>query len=38
MVHCVEYTGVPLRVLLAEAGVKPSAKWLLAEGAEIRRR
>ena len=22
MVHCVEYTGVPLRVLLAEAGVK----------------
>jgi sulfane dehydrogenase subunit SoxC len=34
MVHCVEYTGVPLRVLLAEAGVKPSAKWLLAEGAD----
>src|SRR3954447_25908153 len=34
MVHCVEYTGLPLRVLLAEAGVKPSAKWLLAEGAD----
>jgi len=34
MVHCVEYTGVPLRALLAEAGVKPSAKWLLAEGAD----
>jgi sulfane dehydrogenase subunit SoxC len=34
MVHCVEYTGVPLRVLLAEAGVKQSAKWLLAEGAD----
>jgi sulfane dehydrogenase subunit SoxC len=34
MVHCVEYTGVPLRVLLAEAGVKPTAKWLLAEGAD----
>jgi sulfane dehydrogenase subunit SoxC len=34
MVHCVEYTGVPLRVLLTEAGVKPSAKWLLAEGAD----
>jgi len=34
MVHCVEYTGVPLRVLLAEAGVKPNAKWLLAEGAD----
>jgi sulfane dehydrogenase subunit SoxC len=34
MVHCVEYTGVPLRVLLDEAGVKPNAKWLLAEGAD----
>src|ERR1043165_3277167 len=34
MVHCVQYTGVPLRVLLAEAGVKPTAKWLLAEGAD----
>ncbi len=34
MIHCVEYTGVPLRVLLAEAGVKPNAKWLLAEGAD----
>jgi sulfane dehydrogenase subunit SoxC len=34
MVHCVEYTGVPLRVLLQEAGVKPNAKWLLAEGAD----
>jgi sulfane dehydrogenase subunit SoxC len=34
MVHCVEYTGVPLRVLLNEAGVKPNAKWLLAEGAD----
>jgi sulfane dehydrogenase subunit SoxC len=34
MVHCVAYTGVPLRVLLGEAGVKPNAKWLLAEGAD----
>jgi sulfane dehydrogenase subunit SoxC len=34
MVHCVEYTGVPLRALLEEAGVKPHAKWLLAEGAD----
>jgi sulfane dehydrogenase subunit SoxC len=34
MVHCVEYTGVALRVLLAEAGVKPNATWLLAEGAD----
>jgi sulfane dehydrogenase subunit SoxC len=34
MVHCVEYTGVPLKYLLAEAGVKPSAKWVLAEGGD----
>ena len=34
MVHCVEYTGVPLRILLAEAGVRPNATWLLAEGAD----
>jgi sulfane dehydrogenase subunit SoxC len=34
MVHCVMYTGVPLRTLLEEAGVKPSGKWLLAEGAD----
>jgi len=34
MVHCVEYTGVPLKLLLAEAGLKTSAKWILAEGAD----
>lgn len=34
MIHCVMYTGVPLRALLEEAGVKPSAKWLLLEGAD----
>jgi sulfane dehydrogenase subunit SoxC len=34
MVHCVEYTGVPLKVLLAESGIKPAAKWVLAEGAD----
>ena len=34
MVHCVVYTGVPLRLLLAEAGVKPTAKWLLLEGGD----
>ncbi len=34
MIHNVMYTGVPLRALLDEAGVKPSAKWLLAEGAD----
>jgi sulfane dehydrogenase subunit SoxC len=34
MVHCVVYTGVPLKYLLEEAGVKTSGKWVLAEGAD----
>ena len=34
MVHCVMYTGVPLKVLLEEAGLKPNAKWLLMEGGD----
>ena len=34
MIHCVMYTGVPLKTILAEAGVKPEGKWLLAEGAD----
>lgn len=34
MVHNVMYTGVPLKVLLAEAGVKANARWLLLEGAD----
>jgi sulfane dehydrogenase subunit SoxC len=34
MVHCVEYTGVPLKTLLDEAGLKANATWLLAEGAD----
>jgi sulfane dehydrogenase subunit SoxC len=34
MVHCVMYTGVPLKVLLQEAGLKPNAKWLLMEGGD----
>jgi hypothetical protein len=29
-----EWTGVPLSVLLDEAGVDPAAKWLIAEGAD----
>ncbi len=29
-----EWTGVPLRVLLAEAGVEASASWFLAEGGD----
>ena len=34
MVHCVMYTGVRLKTLLDEAGVKADGKWLLAEGAD----
>jgi sulfane dehydrogenase subunit SoxC len=29
-----EWTGVPLRLLLEEAGVDPGAAWILAEGAD----
>lgn len=34
MVHNVMYTGVPLKLLLAEAGLKPNANWLNLEGAD----
>ncbi len=34
MIHNVMYTGVPLRLLLEEAGVKTNGKWILAEGAD----
>ena len=34
MIHNVMYTGVRLRHLLDEAGVKPAGTWLLAEGAD----
>ena len=34
MVHNVMYTGVPLKFLLQEAGVKPKGKWVIAEGAD----
>ena len=34
MIHNVMYTGVRLADILAEAGVKTSGKWLLAEGAD----
>ena len=29
-----EWTGVPLRVLFREVGVRPNARWFLAEGAD----
>jgi sulfane dehydrogenase subunit SoxC len=34
MVHNVMYTGVSLKTLLDEAGLKPNAKWLMLEGAD----
>lgn len=33
-VSCAEWTGVRLADVLAEAGVKPGAAWMLAEGAD----
>jgi len=34
LASCSEWTGVPLSLLLAEAGVQKGAKWLMAEGAD----
>ena len=31
---CSEWTGVPLALLLREAGVQPGASWVIAEGAD----
>ena len=34
LVSNAEWTGVPLSILLDEAGVDPNAKWVIAEGAD----
>ncbi len=34
MIHNVQYTGVPLRLLLEEAGVKTAGTWIMVEGAD----
>jgi sulfane dehydrogenase subunit SoxC len=34
LVSASEWGGVPLSVLLEEAGIKPAAKWLVADGAD----
>ena len=34
LVSCADWTGIPLGLLLDEAGVEPNGKWLLAEGAD----
>lgn len=34
LASCSEWTGVPLKILLEEAGLKREGKWLVAEGAD----
>jgi sulfane dehydrogenase subunit SoxC len=34
LVSCSEWTGVRLRTVLEEAGLKPEARWVVAEGAD----
>jgi sulfane dehydrogenase subunit SoxC len=34
MIHCCEWTGVSLRTVLAEAGLRPGASWALVEGGD----
>lgn len=34
LLSCCEWTGVPLSIVLQEAGLKPNASWVLAEGAD----
>jgi sulfane dehydrogenase subunit SoxC len=34
MIHNVMYTGVPLKAVLDEAGLRPAAKWLMLEGGD----
>lgn len=34
LVSCSEWTGVSLKTVLQEAGLKPGAKWVIAEGAD----
>ncbi len=34
LLSCAEWTGVPLKLVLQEAGLKPEAKWIVAEGAD----
>jgi sulfane dehydrogenase subunit SoxC len=34
LVSCSEWTGVPLSIVLDEAGVEPHSSWIIAEGAD----
>src|ERR1700691_6438910 len=37
LLSCSEWTGVPLRTLCEQVGLKPGAKWIIAEGADAGR-
>src|SRR5437870_24523 len=37
LASCSEWTGVPLRLLLEEVGVRAGASWIIAEGADAGR-
>lgn len=37
LLSCSEWTGVPLRILLDQVGLKPGATWMVAEGADAGR-
>ncbi len=37
LVSCSEWTGVPLSILLDEAGIDPKAAWIVAEGGDAMR-
>jgi sulfane dehydrogenase subunit SoxC len=37
LTSCSEWTGVPLSLLLKEAGVKKEGSWVVAEGAEMKK-
>ncbi len=34
LLSCAEWTGVSLKFVLQEAGLQPTAKWVIAEGAD----
>lgn len=34
LISCAEWTGVPLRTVLEEVGLRPEAHWVVAEGAD----
>ena len=34
LVSCSEWTGVPLSLILTDAGIRPAAAWVIAEGAD----